>query len=185
MARAFDDDPFFRWMLPSDAARKPWLEWIMRVVVESEPASVLAWERNGSLAGVLAAVRPGRWPHPKSQRVRAYTRAGMVPRPTARIVVGGLRAQQAIDRVHTSSRHWYVEALAVDPIHQGAGGGRELLSEILEHAKDDGALAYLETTKPENLAWYQRFGFEVVDELRAMKGAPPIWTMQTRVSAGR
>lgn len=177
LARAFDDDPFFRWMLPEAGPRARWLEWLMRTMMDYEP--VFAWDVNGSLAGVLGAIRPSAWPIGAGERARSYARAGIPPRPTARVVIGGLRAQKAIDAAHPKEPHWYVQVLGVDPDHQGAGGGRELLGHVLSQ----GGLAYLETSKPGNLGYYERFGFRVERELRTAKGAPPIWTMRTGTNA--
>jgi ribosomal protein S18 acetylase RimI-like enzyme len=178
LARAFDDDPFFRWLLPIDESRRRWLGYIMRTMIEQSPSDcVFAWDRDGALAGVLGAVSPNAWPIPFSTRARAYVRAGLLPWPTARVVIGGLRAQSAIDRAHPPAPHWYVQAIGVDPAHQGNGGGRELLGHVVEQASVEGVPAYLETGKPENRAYYQRFGFEVVSELVTSPGAPPLWTM--------
>jgi hypothetical protein len=37
--------------------------------------------------------------------------------------------------------------------------------------------AYLETQKPENLAFYAKHGFTVADEVH-LDGSPPVWTMR-------
>jgi hypothetical protein len=39
--------------------------------------------------------------------------------------------------------------------------------------------AYLESSKKKNLSFYQKHGFEVIDELQIPEG-PPIWTMMRR-----
>jgi N-acetylglutamate synthase-like GNAT family acetyltransferase len=55
--------------------------------------------------------------------------------------------------------------------------GGKLLAPVLARADADGLPAYLETQKEENLAFYGRHGFEVVQEVR-LPSAPPIWAMQ-------
>jgi hypothetical protein len=41
-------------------------------------------------------------------------------------------------------------------------------------------LAHLDTSKPENLPWYRRFGFRVDRELHVTAGAPPSWALRRR-----
>ncbi len=47
----------------------------------------------------------------------------------------------------------------------------------LNRCDADHAPAYLESTKPENVPYYQRFGFEVTGELTVPDGGPTMWQM--------
>jgi hypothetical protein len=51
-----------------------------------------------------------------------------------------------------------------------------LLRPVLERCDAEGLHAYLETQKEENVPWYGRHGFNLVEKLET-KGAPPIWTL--------
>ena len=42
---------------------------------------------------------------------------------------------------------------------------------------DELSTAYLESSKEENLPFYNRFGFQVTEELTLGAGAPPMWAM--------
>ena len=61
-------------------------------------------------------------------------------------------------------KHWYLAVLAVDPEHQGKGYASRLLNETLSQIDKDGLPCYLETEGEKNVAIYQHFGFEVIDE---------------------
>ena len=67
---------------------------------------------------------------------------------------------------------WYLLLLVVDPLVQRAGLGTRLQAPVLEVADREGVDCYLETQKPENLAYYRRFGYEVGEELRPVAGRP-------------
>ena len=60
--------------------------------------------------------------------------------------------------------HWYLAVLAVDPKHQGKRYASKLLNEMLSHIDKEALPCYLETEGEKNVAIYQHFGFEVVDE---------------------
>lgn len=175
LARAFFDDPMFAWFLPNE--RMPWLKYVMRTMVEEEaPAGASFVDADDRLRGVIVATDRGKLS--LGAHVLAYARAGLMPMPRWRMTFAGLRAQAQMDRSRPKGRHWYVHALGVDPAAQGRGVGAALLRIILERADSSGTLAHLETTKPENRAYYRRFGFEVVSEHVVARGAPPMWIMQ-------
>jgi ribosomal protein S18 acetylase RimI-like enzyme len=95
----------------------------------------------------------------------------------------GMRYMRAIEKVHPQGPLWYLAVLAADPEFQRSGVGAALVEPILERCDTEGIDAYLETQKEDNLAYYRRFGFEVVDRLRPVSDGPPLWTMR-RTSHG-
>jgi GNAT superfamily N-acetyltransferase len=72
---------------------------------------------------------------------------------------------EALQRRHPLEPHAYLGLLGVDPPAQGRGLGGALLEAWLERV-DAGALpATLETDRRENLRFYGRAGFVVVEQL--------------------
>ena len=70
-------------------------------------------------------------------------------------------------------------ALSVRPECQRRGLGSALVEPILDRAHRDALPCWLETFDPANVAFYQRFGFEVIDPaLPAIPGGPPLTTMR-------
>jgi ribosomal protein S18 acetylase RimI-like enzyme len=96
-----------------------------------------------------------------------------------RRVAAGVRIYGAMDRAHATvtERHWYLAVLGCDPRWQRRGVGTALLEPVLRRADSDGICTYLETQRDDNLAWYARFGFDVIEELQP-RGCPPMWTMR-------
>lgn len=85
---------------------------------------------------------------------------------------------EQMDRAHPKEAHWYLPQIGVDPIAQGKGLGAELMRHALARCDQEQALAYLEASKPENIPFYQRYGFEVTGEIQI--GAAPLVTPMLR-----
>jgi hypothetical protein len=47
----------------------------------------------------------------------------------------------------------------------------------LDRCDAEYAPAYLESSNPDNIPYYQRFGFEVTGELALPEGGPSLWPM--------
>ena len=60
--------------------------------------------------------------------------------------------------------HAHFGPFGVEPELQGQGIGSLVLREYTRRLDEAGEASYLETEKPENVALYSRFGFEVIDE---------------------
>ena len=58
----------------------------------------------------------------------------------------------------------YLAVLGVDAAFQGHGAGTRLLRPTLEQFDREGKTAYLESSNPRNVPFYERLGFEVVEK---------------------
>lgn len=72
---------------------------------------------------------------------------------------------------HTPDPHWYLPLIGVDPAGQGKGIGSRLMRRALASCDALGVAAYLESSNPSNVPFYERHGFEVVAEIQV--GASP------------
>ena len=77
---------------------------------------------------------------------------------------------------HPDEPHWYLPQIGVDPAAQGMGIGAALMRHALARCDEDQVLAYLEASKPDNIPFYQRHGFEVTGEIQ-VGAAPPVTPM--------
>jgi ribosomal protein S18 acetylase RimI-like enzyme len=73
--------------------------------------------------------------------------------------------------------HWYLWALGVSPASQGRGIGGKLLRPVLSRSDRAGVLCYLETVNERNVAFYQRWGFEVRNEEVVPGVEVKVWSM--------
>lgn len=72
--------------------------------------------------------------------------------------------------------HWHLAFVGVDPFRVGEGIGSALLAHTLDRIDGEGSVAYLESSNPRNVPYYQRHGFEVIREIR-IGGGPPLMPM--------
>lgn len=61
---------------------------------------------------------------------------------------------------HPTEPHWYLPLIGADPAHQGEGLGEVLMTYALARCDRDHAPAYLESSNPRNIPFYERHGFE-------------------------
>jgi GNAT superfamily N-acetyltransferase len=79
---------------------------------------------------------------------------------------------EQMGRHHPSVPHWYLPFVGVDPVHQGRGLGGVLLANILRRCDAERLPAYLESTNPRNVPFYERLGFRSVGRIQA--GTSPV-----------
>lgn len=173
LARAFSTDPLWRWIVADDQ------RW------DDRAPAMFSHEVGGRLrlghsyttddrAGVALWAPPGRWRTTGLDVLHAAL-------PIARLVgAGGARrglgVLRATERAHPKADHWYLALLGTHPDHQGRGVASALLAPVLERCDLDGVGAYLESSNPANVAFYQRHGFHVTGEV-APGGSPPLALM--------
>jgi GNAT superfamily N-acetyltransferase len=176
LTRAFDADPLFVFLTPRPGPRARWLEWFHTVALDEAARVGRVWVAGGADRGAIGAFPPGGFPAPLAATFGAVRFPPGLP--SARLLVAGLGAEWATRRAHPPFSHVYVRVLGVAPERKGLGLGGALLTRALDWSRELGVRTYLETSNPDNLPFYRRFGFAILDELSA-GGGPPIWTLAT------
>ena len=77
------------------------------------------------------------------------------------------------EKNHPTDRHWSLEALGIRPEAQRKGLGSRLVEPVLQRADSEGIDCYLETSNPENVGFYERFGFRVLKDVPLLPSGPP------------
>jgi GNAT superfamily N-acetyltransferase len=77
--------------------------------------------------------------------------------------------------------HHHFGPFGVDPALQGRGIGSLVLREYTRRLDEAGEHSYLETEKPQNVALYSRFGYEVIEETELL--GVPNWFMWREAGA--
>ncbi|RST48874.1 GNAT family N-acetyltransferase [Variovorax sp. MHTC-1] len=85
---------------------------------------------------------------------------------------------EKMEQSHPREAHWYLPQIGVEPNAQGKGIGAALMRHALARCDQERSLAYLEASKPQNIPFYQRHGFEVIGEIQV--GSAPLVTPMLR-----
>lgn len=67
---------------------------------------------------------------------------------------------------HPREPHWFLPMIGVDPSRQGQGLGDRLMAHALTRVDADGLPAYLESSNPRNIPFYERHGFEALGKIQ-------------------
>jgi ribosomal protein S18 acetylase RimI-like enzyme len=67
---------------------------------------------------------------------------------------------------HPHEPHWYLPLIGVDPARQGQKLGDKLMVHALARCDAGRLPAYLESSNPRNLGFYQRHGFEILGQIQ-------------------
>ena len=79
---------------------------------------------------------------------------------------------------HPREPHWYLPLVAADPNWIGQGLGTLLMKHALRRCDEEGVAAYLESSNPRNISFYERHGFKIVGKIQS--GSSPVLTPMLR-----
>jgi ribosomal protein S18 acetylase RimI-like enzyme len=74
---------------------------------------------------------------------------------------------QQMSRFHPQTPHWYLPFVGVEPLQQCRGLGALLLRPILDRCNYERLPAYLESTNPRNVPFYESLGFRSIGMIQA------------------
>ncbi|MBJ8342351.1 GNAT family N-acetyltransferase [Antrihabitans sp. YC3-6] len=178
LARAFFDDPVMTFMLPDDAKREKGLTRLFGAIARyqylSQGGCEVATGADGAIGGATLWAPPGGWKSSGWTELRSMP--AMIMAFGSRMQLGG-EVNETMKANHPEEPHWYLSVIGTDPSVRGGGFGHSLMTSRLSRCDAEHAPAYLESSKPDNVPYYERFGFEVTREVVLPKGGPTLWAM--------
>lgn len=72
---------------------------------------------------------------------------------------------ESLHKKHIKKPHWHFSLLAVDPKLQGKGYASRMIKPMIKDIESKGYQIYLDTNNPNNVFFYQHFGFKVKEKL--------------------
>ena len=175
LARAFQDDPAWVWLIPDADRRRRLLPWLFRVGFDVTTADVYA--TAGEIRGAARWLPPGRAAINVGPTLRALVSTPLrLGAATGPFLAYG-RAVEALRADVAPGPHWYLAGIGVDPAAQRRGVGGALLQPGIEGAADGRVPAVLLTNNEANLSFYESHGFRVVQKGETPRGGPQAWAM--------
>jgi GNAT superfamily N-acetyltransferase len=176
LADAFAEDPVFSWLIPPDAPDREnrlraFFTCMSRTYLRlGKPCYVAT---DGSAAALWGS--PGSWALPMEDMGEEIE--PLIAAFGDRIEMS-VELQLQVEGLHPADPpHWYLAYLGARRANQGQGNGGRLMRAVLSTADTDGVPAYLESSNARNVPLYERHGFKVVEEFRALNDGPPIYRM--------
>ena len=189
LARAFINDPLCVYTQPDPEARMSQFTWLFTQLVREgagqdgvytdtlmdQPDGVAVWvppqAEERTAEGVV-------W----SEMDQMEQRFG--PEAYRRFT----EAYRHFEHIHhqcVAGPHWYLALLGVSPRRQGQGIGRALLTPVLRRADQEALPCYLETFVSDNVPFYERRGFRVVDAGVEPQSRVAFWAMRREPHAAQ
>jgi GNAT superfamily N-acetyltransferase len=150
---AFTADPMARWTWPHAHQFLAALPRMVRAL-GGEAFSHDSAFCTEDYAGAALWLPPGA--HPDEKELKALLQSTVSPslaEETAEVF-------ERMATSHPSEPHWFLPLIGVDPAHQDEGHGGALMAYALARCDRDHAPAYLESSNPRNIPFYERHGFE-------------------------
>jgi GNAT superfamily N-acetyltransferase len=173
LARAFRDDPVWNWLFPDDRGRDRRAALVFRAYLYD---SLKRGEVLTTPDRVAAALwkPPGKWKLSNGSILRTLPD---LLRAFGRRLPASLEVERKVEAQHPDEPHWYLAVIGTDPVAQGRGVGAALIRQVTDRCDRDGLPAYLESSKADNVPYYERFGFKVTGETVLGNDGPTIWFM--------
>ena len=180
LAEAFLDDAMLTWTFPRDRVRER-IRRNFEVLDRLAAARGWLWTVEDNAAVAL-------WVPPGSAEEYEEVMAELGPEVAELTDDGGERFDSFwgwVEHHRPSEPHWYLDHLAVDRARRGQGLGGLLVQHGQDLAERDGSGAFLVTSRPSNVAFYERRGFAIAHEDDAPDGGPHLWFLRWKPSIAR
>jgi ribosomal protein S18 acetylase RimI-like enzyme len=179
LGRAFADDPLMSFWLPEAERRHKYVPRVMYYVTRY-CLQYDTVETTSQAEGVAFWLPPGE----ENYHYAFFFRTGwiLIPFQTGLRNYARMLANDNIAHIFRKNAcpgpHWYLWALGVEPALQSQGIGGRLLATGLERADAQGMPCYLDINNPNNIPFYQQYGFEVTEESNLPGYDFRIWGMR-------
>ena len=156
---AVSTDPAARWTWPRAEDYLRNMPLLSRAFSGKGFALGTAYE-IGHFAGVALWLPPGVSPDEET--------LGELVRRTAHAAIQQDLAKvfEKMAHFHPEAPHWYLPVIGVDPTRQGQRLGDQLMIHALARCDADGLPAYLESSNPRNIPFYERHGFVKLGQIQ-------------------
>ena len=161
LTRAFADDPVIAWLFPDESSRAIRTERTFQIYLR-DTLRVGEVFTTADRTGASMWKPPGKW---KLEKLQLARQLPALAQAFGRRITALIQMENQVEALHPDEPHWYLAVLGTDPVAQGKGIGAALLRQVTDRCDANGEAAYLESSKPDNVPYYERFGFKVTGEV--------------------
>ncbi|MGH2412533.1 MAG: GNAT family N-acetyltransferase [Microcystaceae cyanobacterium] len=165
IARALYNYPLFRSLMPDPQQRKNRLPLLTGYLVRAGMLYGEAYTTSAKMEGVAVWLAP----NTDISVLELLFRVGLIACPLTlglKVFQGAWNYVQHIEKLsqrHLSGSSWYLQVIGVTPAYQKQGYGRSLIEPMLARFREQKIPCCLDTEEENNVAYYERYGFEVVE----------------------
>lgn len=179
LADSFFDDPISVHLLPDRSRRRDSLRRGMgRVMRTAYLPHGGAWTTE-ALDGVALWAKPG---DPKPSALQQVRDLPTFARAFGRHLPRAMNAFGTAEKRRPDEDHWLLDIIGVRPDRRGKGIGSALMRAALAEIDVAGVPAFLVTSQPRNVPFYERLGFTVTEEYDI--GPVHVWPMLRNPAKG-
>lgn len=162
LSRSFDDNTSINYIAKQDAKRQERIRYLMSYCFDicMEKGQIFLSDDESASALILD---PGKKMNPVKL---AMLDLGLALRCIGVDRIGKVKERETLIKAHQPKiPFYYLWFIGVKPESQGHGAGSKLLVEILRKYDENRRPFYLETSITRNLDWYEKFGFNIFNEI--------------------
>lgn len=186
LARAFVDDPLWRYLIP-DARRRSALVWQS---FRSLAPLLIGGQQTYGAGEPLAGVAIWGAPDQPSIGASAWLDPSLITLVFSPLASAIARAAPIVARLEQMRRqyaaepHYYLGAVGVEPAARGRGLASRLIRPVLAQADARALSVYAEAMTPASVGIYQRYGFVVREQYRVPGADLSLWALYRPRLAG-
>ena len=174
LALAFAGDPVARWIYPDAHSFIAHMPALFGAIGAPCFAAKTAYRTDDGL-GVTLWLPPGG--HGDDETVGSVVERS-IPDEQKKGEIGAFFEQLA--QWTPAEPHWYLSLIGVEPLSRNKGLGSLLLRDGLEQCDRDHRIAYLWSSNPSNIPFYEKHGFRKIGQVQT--GSSPIAYPMIRVA---
>jgi ribosomal protein S18 acetylase RimI-like enzyme len=169
---AFITDPMSRWSMPDPETYLMYFPALVRAFSGNAFEAGTAYYTE-HFSGAAVWLSPGS--EPDHETLLSVMEKVM---PLSLFAEGGAVFEQ-MAAFHPKEPHWYLPLIGVDPAQQGKGYGAALMRHALRECDRTHTLAYLESSNPANIPFYEQHGFQLMGKIQS-GSSPNLFPMQRK-----
>ena len=185
LAQAFMADPLFQYFFPEEQTRRQLSFYTFRFILRHAKAKGFIIETVLPSQGVAIWLPSSKINRHLLDQLR-FGALEMLRRQGTAAIARQKSASEHMKQIHAShvsAPHLYLSTIGVLASQRSRGLASQMILPMLEKADHKSMVCYLDTHAETNIALYQRFGFEVVQESIIPHSNVRHWAMRRSVQA--